>query len=123
MTADSSVRPAGQTRLIFPGRSNRSRTMSDRPEALASRGAWSPYVPDRAAPWDLRRVVHLHRRAGFAATWTEIQRDLADRPGASIDRLLAGKARPPGVPEGFEKTASPLADTAQQPERLKASGA
>jgi hypothetical protein len=36
---------------------------------------WAPYVPDDAMPWDLRRVVHLHRRAGFAATWDEIRRD------------------------------------------------
>ena len=32
--------------------------------------------PDEKAPWNLRRVVHLHRRAGFAATWDELQRDL-----------------------------------------------
>ena len=29
---------------------------------------WAPYKPDGDAPWGLRRVVHLHRRAGFAAT-------------------------------------------------------
>ena len=50
---------------------------------------WARYVPDSDAPWDLRRVVHLHRRAGFAATWDEIRRDLKDGPGPSIDRLLA----------------------------------
>ena len=37
---------------------------------------WSAYEPTREAPWNLRRVVHLHRRAGFAATWGEIQRDV-----------------------------------------------
>ena len=30
---------------------------------------WSLYHPSDDAPWDMRRVVHLHRRAGFAATW------------------------------------------------------
>jgi uncharacterized protein (DUF1800 family) len=75
-------------------------------------GPWAPYVPDKDAPWDLRRVVHLHRRAGFAATWAELQRDLKDGPKASIDRLLAGKARGEGVPEGFEDTAALLADAA-----------
>jgi hypothetical protein len=30
---------------------------------------WAPYAPGGAEPWNLRRVVHLHRRAGFAATW------------------------------------------------------
>ena len=62
---------------------------------------WAPYVPDRARPWDVRRVVHLHRRAGFAATWEEIQRDLDDGPEASIGRLLEGKSRSHGVPEDF----------------------
>jgi uncharacterized protein (DUF1800 family) len=73
---------------------------------------WAPYVPSRESPWDLRRVVHLHRRAGFAATWGEIQRDLADGPRGSIDRLLAGKSRSQGVPEDFETTAAQLAETA-----------
>jgi uncharacterized protein (DUF1800 family) len=81
---------------------------------------WAVYVPDKSTPWDLRRVVHLHRRAGFAATWTEIQRDLADGPHASIDRLLAGKARSQGVPENFEETAALLADAVRESERLKA---
>ena len=58
---------------------------------------WAPYVPTAEAPWDLRRVVHLHRRAGFAATWAELQRDLKDGPTKSIDRLLKGQSRE-GVP-------------------------
>src|SRR5947208_11481147 len=75
-------------------------------------GAWAPYAPDDKAPWDLRRVVHLHRRAGFAATWQEIQRDLKEGPKPSIDRVLAGKARSQGVPDNFEATANLLADAA-----------
>jgi uncharacterized protein (DUF1800 family) len=55
--------------------------------------AWAPYTPGSDCPWDLRRVVHLHRRGGFAATWEELQRDLADGPARSIDRLLDGRAR------------------------------
>jgi uncharacterized protein (DUF1800 family) len=54
----------------------------------------------------------LHCRAGFAATWDEIQRDLRDGPGPSIDRLLAGKSRSRGVPDDFETTAAQLAETA-----------
>jgi uncharacterized protein (DUF1800 family) len=53
--------------------------------------AWAPYQPDRAHPWDLASVSHLHRRAGFAAPWTVLQRDLRDGPAASIDRLLEGE--------------------------------
>jgi uncharacterized protein (DUF1800 family) len=72
---------------------------------------WAVYTPSTAAPWNLRRVVHLHRRAGFAATWEEIQRDLAEGPQASIGRLLAGKSRR-HVPPDFERTSTLLAERA-----------
>jgi len=58
--------------------------MGSSPTKSAPADPWSPYVPTRGAPWNLARVVHLHRRAGFAATWSEIQRDLRDRPQASV---------------------------------------
>jgi uncharacterized protein (DUF1800 family) len=78
--------------------------------APAVAGAWDPYVPNKTAPWNLRRVVHLHRRAGFAATWAEVRRDLADGPRASIDRLIQGKGGHPDA--SFERTAKVLADAA-----------
>jgi hypothetical protein len=84
---------------------------------------WAPYVPDEKAPWDLRRVVHLHRRAGFAATWAEIQRDLKDGPKTSIDRLLAGRAYRVPVPADFARAADVLGDAAggsSEPMRLRA---
>jgi uncharacterized protein (DUF1800 family) len=81
---------------------------------------WAEYQPSPQMPWNLQRVVHLHRRAGFAATWSEIQRDLKDGPGASIDRVLSGTSRNQGVPAEFEQTASLLLDTAGDPGRLKA---
>ncbi len=54
--------------------------------------AWTRFVPAADDPWDLPRVAHLHRRAGFAvrpglqasATW-------CDGPGRSIDRILDGE--------------------------------
>lgn len=67
--------------------------------------------------------MHLHRRAGFAATWGEIRRDLKDGPRISIDRVLAGKAATDGVPAGFENTADLLGKSAAvsgYPARLKA---
>jgi uncharacterized protein (DUF1800 family) len=76
-----------------------------------SADAWAPYQPTDAQPWDLRRVVHLHRRAGFAATWIELQRDLHDGPAASIDRLLGGTASA-HVATGFTATADLVADAA-----------
>jgi uncharacterized protein (DUF1800 family) len=53
--------------------------------------AWAPYEPGAKSPWDLPRVAHLHRRAGFAAPWATLQRDLKDGPDKSIDRLLNGE--------------------------------
>jgi uncharacterized protein (DUF1800 family) len=68
---------------------------------------WSPYEPDAKAPWDLRRVVHLHRRAGFAGTWAELQRDLKDGPGKAVARFLAGNAAL-AVPPDFAAVADVL---------------
>ncbi|MCA1684775.1 MAG: DUF1800 domain-containing protein, partial [Planctomycetia bacterium] len=53
--------------------------------------AWAPYRPGPDAPWDLARVAHLHRRAGFAAPWSVLQRDLREGPGPSIERILNGE--------------------------------
>jgi uncharacterized protein (DUF1800 family) len=73
--------------------------------------AWATYEPTTEAPWNLRRVVHLHRRAGFAATWAEIQRDLSDGPEPSIDRVVTGRSRIAMLDE-FESTSNLLADAA-----------
>ncbi len=54
--------------------------------------AWAEYVPDGKSPWGVKQVVHLHRRAGFAATWDEVQRDVKAGPAAAVDNLLAGKS-------------------------------
>ena len=67
-------------------------TQTSRP--AADGGPWARYVPDRQAPWSLRRVVHLHRRAGFAATWGEVQRDLKDGPELALSRLLDAEGKP-----------------------------
>src|SRR5215468_10370376 len=83
---------------------------------------WAPYAPYDEAPWDLRRVVHLHRRAGFAASWDELQRDLKDGPEKSLDRLLKGDAKT-HTPADFAATVEVLGDaatTASEINRLKA---
>lgn len=54
--------------------------------------AWAPYEPTASEPWDLPRVAHLHRRAGFSASWSILNRDLADGPSAAIARLLDGES-------------------------------
>src|SRR3954453_10410430 len=53
--------------------------------------AWSPFEPSPADPWDRARVAHLHRRAGFAAPWATLERDVKEGPEASVARLLDGE--------------------------------
>jgi len=84
---------------------------------------WAPYKPTDAAPWNLERVVHLHHRAAFAATWAEVQRDLRDGSDVAVTRLLEGQARLEGVPESFESLATIIGQAAVDSgsaERLKA---
>ena len=84
--------------------------------------AWTEYAPSPTAEWNLKRVVHLHRRAGFAANWQEIQRDVRDGPVAAVERLLEGRAAEDG-PDEFEDLAATIGDAAMasgSPGRLKA---
>lgn len=73
--------------------------------------AWARYRPGPDAPWDLARVAHLHRRAGFSAPWATLQRDLRDGPEASVDRLIRGEtASADGKPAAeFEALADEMA--------------
>ena len=92
-------------------------------EINSSPQAWAPYRPTGEAPWDLKRVVHLHRRAGFAATWREIQRDLAGDWESAVTRIIGGKARLDFLPDSFDSLAEEIGDAAvvaSSPERLKA---
>ena len=85
--------------------------------------AWTPYQPTPAAPWNLQRVHHLHRRAAFSATWSELQREMAKEPQAAVTALLEGKSRLEGVPAEFESLSAVIAQAAVDsgnPERLKA---
>jgi len=84
---------------------------------------FQPYKPTTERPWNLRRVWTLHRRVGFAATWSELQRDLADGPVKSIDWILAGECRGDGVPGNFPEMSRVIGDSAvasDRPERLGA---
>ncbi len=69
---------------------------------LKTRSPWAPYEPSAADPWDLRKVAHLHRRAGFGATRAELTRDLAAGPAASVDRLLSPPETPTAEREAIE---------------------
>jgi uncharacterized protein (DUF1800 family) len=59
--------------------------------------AWLPYQPSTQDPWDLTKVLRMHRRAGFGATWAEAQRDLSDGYEAAVARVLGGA---PLAPDG-----------------------
>ncbi len=83
--------------------------------------SWARWKPTKEQPWNLKRVVHLHRRAGFGATWAEIQRDINDGPDASIDRVLRGIVD--SKPARFPPLIQGIGDAAvgsNNPERLKA---
>jgi uncharacterized protein (DUF1800 family) len=51
-------------------------------------GAWAPFEPTPGDPWDLRKAAHLHRRAGFGASRSELRRDVASGPAESVGRLF-----------------------------------
>ena len=46
--------------------------------------AWEPYSPTPSNPWDLRKVGHLYRRAGFGATQAELDAGLLYPPQGRI---------------------------------------
>jgi uncharacterized protein (DUF1800 family) len=73
---------------------------------------WIAYRPTEAEPWNLERAWTLRRRAGFAATWAELERDLADGPEKAVGRVLDGSCRTQGAPDDFAKTAGLLGDAA-----------
>ena len=50
--------------------------------------AWAPFEPDAERPWTPALASHLFRRAGFGATWAELQQALADGPETTVRRLL-----------------------------------
>jgi uncharacterized protein (DUF1800 family) len=54
--------------------------------------AWAPFEATDEDAWDLARVAHLHRRAGFAASWGVLERDRRDGLQTSVERLLDGEA-------------------------------
>src|SRR5487761_1839567 len=73
---------------------------------------WRPYTPDDHAPWNLQRVAHLHRRAGFAPTWDVLARDLGEGPQSGIDRLLEGKLGAAATPDDFDAVSATIGDAA-----------
>jgi uncharacterized protein (DUF1800 family) len=93
------------------------------PDTSPAAGDWAPYRPTPESPWDLRRVVHLHRRMGFAVTGEEQRRDLEAGPEASVDPLLAGRMAPAGAAAEFKRVSATISEAAvdsRNPDCLKA---
>jgi uncharacterized protein (DUF1800 family) len=59
-------------------------------DAIDPRWAWEPYRPTDQAPWDLKKVGHLYRRAGFGATWPELEAGVKAGPEKTVESLLRG---------------------------------
>ena len=51
---------------------------------------WKRWTPSDEQPWNLRRVAHLHRRAGFGASWEDLQRDVDSGHESVLARVLEG---------------------------------
>ena len=78
--------------------------------------AWARYEPSRKVPWNLARAAHLWRRAGFGATWGQLQQSLKAGPGRTIDLLL----RPEGDVASFNRTCDDYAGAVTQTAALRA---
>lgn len=80
------------------------------------------YQPSGEQPWNLRRVVLLHRRAGFGADHERLERDLADGPDLALERMLS----PPDLEqadrelEALERHLTTSATTTNEIKRLQA---
>ncbi len=68
--------------------------------------AWAPFEPGTDGAWDLTAAVHLYRRAGYGATWGELQQAIAGTPAAAVQRLVRGG-------EGSDTFEQQMADAAE----------
>lgn len=78
--------------------------------------AWESYRPSATDPWNAPRVFHLHRRAGFGATWAQACRDVNDGYEASLRRVLEGETHGPDgrSARAFEDVAALMEENARQ---------
>lgn len=64
--------------------------------------AWAPYRPDGKRPWTLALAAHLYRRAGFGASWSELQRAVSEGPEQTLRHLLRPQADVAAFDRGFD---------------------
>jgi hypothetical protein len=99
------IRDLGDIRVNDPR--NKARPMAGR------NAIWEPSRPDQQLPWQLLHVLHLHRRAGFAGTCQEPQRDLRDGPAASVERFVAGRGSAVASPRFRRRAVHPCVPVAK----------
>ncbi len=51
-------------------------------------GTLAPYIPSADRPWDLKRIQHLYRRAGFGEKLETLQQGLSSNPSDLVDSLV-----------------------------------
>jgi hypothetical protein len=68
---------------------NQAQEALDRFDADA---AWKAYKPEASNPWDLIKVAHLYRRAGFGASWHTLRAGVKSTPANLVDQVIAGAA-------------------------------
>jgi len=66
--------------------------------------AWSEFTPSDEQPWDRAAAAHLYRRAGFGATWGQLEIAAERSPAEVIDELL----NPGAKAAKFERDMAPL---------------
>jgi Protein of unknown function (DUF1800) len=88
-------------------KTKRDSTMSDAANKIDPRWAWEPYHPSADAPWTLRRVGHLYRRASFGANLTDLDSGLKLGPERAVEALFKGGS---GL-DAFDRQMAPLADS------------
>ncbi|HET6878753.1 MAG TPA: DUF1800 domain-containing protein [Pirellulales bacterium] len=69
--------------------------------------AWEPWQPNASQSWNRELAAHLYRRAGFAATWTQLEEAAAVGCQATVERLVTGE---PGA-DGFYQEAARSAES------------
>jgi uncharacterized protein (DUF1800 family) len=93
--------------------------MAEAPRKVDPRWAWQPYRPSPSAPWDVKRVGHLYRRAGFGATAAQLEAGFKMTPEKAVAELLKGG---PGQ-EAFDRRMAPVAASvarANNPNQMRA---
>lgn len=83
--------------------------------------SWSTWIPSGEQPWDVKRITHLHRRAGFAPNWTTIQTSQRIGFDATLEAILDHSPSPSAA--AFETMSQTIGDAAvgsQSADRLRA---